>query len=113
MSSSPIRGKTITFSFQDGAMAGKSFEHAFHVDGTLQYGAPGASGQGERVAYEVARITDDVHAVSYLGAGGYTLTAILTLSSGKLVAFSSNADELALQHGTFEVRARDGARPTA
>lgn len=106
MSSHPIRGKTIHWTFSDGPMAGTSFEHRFHVDGTVDYGMGGKPVSGPGVAYQVGKVNDQVYCVSYLGQEGYTLSVCLDLSSGKLVAFSSNESELQMQQGTFEVLAR-------
>lgn len=114
MSSHPIRGKTIQWTFAGGPMAGMTFEHRFHVDGTVDYAMVGGESKGQPkkgpgVAYEVAKLNDTVYAVSYLGKEGYTLTTCLDLASGKLVAFSSNESELQQQTGTFEIIER-GAR---
>jgi len=114
MSSHPIRGKTIRWTFDDGQMRGMAFEHHFHVDGTVDYSMVGKSDgkKGPGVAYQVGKVNDDVYAVSYLGKEGYTLTTCLDLKSGKLVAFSSNEKELQQQSGTFEIVER-GAQATA
>jgi hypothetical protein len=105
MKSDPIRGKTIRWTFSDGPMAKKTFEHTFGEDGSVTFRALDAKGDGTptRVEkYEVASLETDVHAVSYLGASGYTLTVVLDDRSGRLVAFASNEKALTLQHGTFE-----------
>ncbi|HEY6461737.1 MAG TPA: MoaF N-terminal domain-containing protein, partial [Polyangiaceae bacterium] len=100
--------------FSDGPMAEKTFEHAFAADGTVTFhmadgkaGAAKAQGSGDGAAaksaihYEVAPVTDDVYAVSYLSKG-YTLTTILDFKTKKLVAFSSNEKNVSVQHGTLE-----------
>ena len=102
MREDPIRGKTLTFRFDDGPMAGKAFEHTFTPDGNVTYHAAGATGGEPPVHYELARITDDVYAISYLGAGGYALTAVLDFATGGLTAFASNEQSLTAQHGRFE-----------
>lgn len=122
MNHDPIRGKTLRFSFDDGAMAGKTFEHTFDADGTVTFrmrGAQEAAGKLDHALatkYEVATIRDDVCAVSYRSSAGYTLTTILDFATKKLVAFSSNEKMLAIQHGSFEdgsatraSKPRDGA----
>ena len=43
----PIRGKTLRFSFDDGAMAGKTFEHTFDADGTVTFRMRGAKRRPE------------------------------------------------------------------
>ena len=100
-----IRGKTLRWTFEDGPVAGRAFEHTFNADGTVSYlMAGGASGDKPTTEkkYEVERVSDDVFAVSYLAASGYTLTTVLDFKSGKAVAFASNEKELTVQHGTFE-----------
>ena len=73
MSSDPIRGKVIRFSFSDGPMAKKTFEHAFDKDGTVHFRIVGGgigSSAGKRAAqeeskkapdpkYEIAKIRED------------------------------------------------------
>ena len=129
MTSDPIRGHTIRWTFDDGQMKGKSFEHTFDIDGTVAFrmldGAAhkpakaedakeGTEGKGGKDAkdlkakptkfkYEQASVSPDVHAVSYLSDSGYTLTCMLDFKTGNLVAFASNEKELVLQHGHFEV----------
>jgi hypothetical protein len=105
----PIRGKTLRFTFDDGAMAGKTFEHTFDANGTVVFRMLGGEKKaGEKpdhppsTKYEVTTIRDDVCAVSYLSSAGYTLTTILDFAAKKLVAFSSNEKTLGLQRGSFE-----------
>jgi hypothetical protein len=109
MTNDPIRGKTLRFHFRDGQMANKTFEHRFADDGTLTFSAvskdanaASAKGDAKPVKYEVARIRDDVYAVSYRSDGGYTLTTILDMATKKLVAFASSDKMLEMQSGTFE-----------
>src|SRR5207244_11060912 len=42
MESDPVRGKTIRWTYDDGPMAGKSFEHSFRSDGTVTWRETGA-----------------------------------------------------------------------
>ena len=114
MSKDQIHGKTIRFTFQDGPMAKKTYEHVFEEDGTVRFYEVGGDikradahvhAQEPKSApnrYEAVRVRADVWAVSYLSAAGYTLTAVLDFETHKLVAFSSNEKMLASQHGTFE-----------
>jgi len=135
MKNNRIAGKIVRFSFDDGPMAGKTFEHSFDVDGTVKFrqmggeAKPGAERSDAKDAsgspgtkYEVGSIRDDVFAVSYLSPTGYTLTAILDFKTNGLVAFSSNEKMHLMQHGTFEVASseapaepakRDGRRAPA
>jgi hypothetical protein len=109
MSDNPIRGKTFRFTFHDGAMAGKTFEHAFGADSTVVFHMMGGEQKaGEKLdrapptKYELATIRDDVCAVSYLSSAGYTLTTVLDFATKRLVAFSSNEKMLGVQRGSFE-----------
>jgi hypothetical protein len=102
--SDPIRGKTLHFTFDDGPMAGKTFEHRFTSDGKLTYHAVGgapAAGASKPIAYEFAQINDDIFVVSYLGDAGYTLTSVLDFATGQLTGFASNEKSLVTQHGHF------------
>jgi hypothetical protein len=125
MSSDFIRGKTIRFTFADGPMAKKTFEHVFHDEGVVSFRMIGGEASSAAVAketagaerkpeirYEAAMVREGVWAVSYLSSAGYTLTTILDFETRKLVAFSSNEKMLAVQHGTFEVAAAPVAAAT-
>ncbi len=102
MTDDPIRGSIVRWSYDDGPVAGMTFEHTFAPDGTVTYrqagAVPGPSGPGYR--YELERITDTVYAVSYLSkANGYTLTTVIDLDAKAIVSFASNEKELVVQHG--------------
>ena len=105
MMQNPITGHSLRWTFQDGPMAGKSFDHTFSRHGGVifrevgsdPHAKPGAADQ-----YQVASIGQEVHAVSYLSPSGYTLTVVLDYRTKKLVAFASNEKSLTMQHGTFE-----------
>lgn len=101
MSVDPITGRTLRWSYADGPVAGKTFEHVFAVDGTVTYRELGSARPGESAArYEVARINDDVYAVSYLSnANGYTLTTVIDTVARTIVSFASNEKQLFVQHG--------------
>ncbi len=103
--SDPIRGKTLLFTFEDGPMTGKTFEHTFKPDGTVTYHALGGDDEkappARPIKYELERVNDDVYAVSYLGDGGYTLTSVLDFKSGHITGFASNEKSLVVQHGNF------------
>jgi hypothetical protein len=124
MNSDPIRGKTIRFTFSDGPMAKKTFEHVFDAKGTVSFrliGGDAASSTGKKAKgddnkkapepkYDFAMLRDDVGAISYLGSGGYTLTTVLDFKTKKIVAFSSNEKGVSMQNGIFEYG--EGARPS-
>lgn len=105
-STHPVRGKTLSLTFKDGQMAGKTVEHVFHTDGTLDFFMTDAPETKSHVdKYEVAKVSDDVYAVSYLGTAGYTLSLVLNFASDHLIAFSSNDKMMQMQHGSFAVGA--------
>jgi hypothetical protein len=125
MGSDPLRGKTIRWTYEDGPMAGKSFEHTFGNDGTVTWRETAGKDQGTKpptngkekqktgkpaleakAKYEVASINEDVCAVSYLAESGFTLTSVLDFDSGTVVSFASNEKELVPQRGMFEVAER-------
>ena len=123
MGSDPIRGKKIQWTYDDGPMAGKRFEHTFAEDGMVTWREIGGEnksakqptngaqktvkpGAEAKAKYEVAQINDEVCAVSYLAKSGFTLTSVLDFDSGTVVSFASNEKELIPQHGMFEVAER-------
>jgi hypothetical protein len=119
----PVQGKTIRWTYEDGPMAGKSFEHVFGEDGNVTWREtdgndrrtkPPSNGKQKAeepasepsAKYEVASVNDDVCVVSYLSKSGYTLTSVLDFASGTVVSFASNEKELVPQRGMFEVAER-------
>jgi hypothetical protein len=115
MKHDPIHGATIRWTFE-GAMSGKTFEHTFGKDGTITYRMLGGNSDSATEAKhsEIAQVSDDVWAISYLGSAGYTLTVVLDFETNSLISFASNEKELSQQKGTFEVVGEDGkARPRA
>ena len=109
MKNDPIHGSTIRWTFE-GAMSGKTFEHTFGADGAITYKMLGGESDEASPAKhsEIAQVSDDVWAISYLGSAGYTLTVVLNFETNKLVSFASNEKELSQQHGTFEVVGSEG-----
>jgi len=106
MGANPITGHSLRFKFNDGPVAGKSFDHTFSRNGHVAFrevdGDPNAK-PGVAQQYEVASLGPDIHAVSYLAPSGYTLTVVLDYKTLKLVAFASNEESLTMQQGTFEL----------
>jgi hypothetical protein len=97
-----IRGNRFRWSFADGPMAGRAFEHTFGEDGAVTFRPMDGQGKATRVQdYRTAAVTENVAAVSYC-ARGYTLTTLLDFSDGTLTAFASNDQGVTLQRGRFE-----------
>jgi hypothetical protein len=101
-----IVGKTIRFIWADGPTAGKTHEHVFNPDGSVEY-APvenGTVGKFTREKRYVAfKVAQDVFLVSYLGASGYTLTMALNFADGSLCGVASGAKDWFAVKGRFEV----------
>ena len=99
-----IRGKTITFAWNDGPTKGESHEHIFHDDDSVEYrkvdAKPGKFTREKR--YGAVKITDDIYVVSYLGSSGYTLTVVLNFRDHTVVGFASGAKDWFPVKGKFE-----------
>ena len=101
-----LRGKTLRWTFTDGPVAGTLFEHTFHDDGSVVWRIPDGPGKGasaQKKQYAAVQVSEDVHAVSYLGKSGHTLTVVLNLATGRLCGFASNNTDWYPLTGTFEV----------
>jgi MoaF N-terminal domain len=111
-----IRGKTIRLTWTEGPTKGKTHEHVFHDDGTVEWhDAPGPQKGGpadapqkgasakEKPEYAAIRVADDIYAVSYLAGSGYTLTVVLNFREHSTVGFASSSKDWHPVQGTFEV----------
>jgi molybdenum cofactor biosynthesis protein MoaF len=111
-----IRGRTIRLTWLEGPTKGTTHEHMFHEDGTVEWRDAGDPPKGrstdtqhkgtspkEKPEYAAIRVTDDVYAVSYLAASGYTLTVVLNFRDHNMVGFASSAKDWYPLRGTFEV----------
>jgi hypothetical protein len=104
-----VRGKTIRFVWLDGPTKGKTHEHAFHDDGTVEWrdaNADRTTGDAtakSRVEYAAVKVAADVYLVSYRSHEGYTLTVALDFADNSIVGFASGAKEWHPVSGTFEV----------
>ncbi len=104
MKTDAIRGKTFRWTFTDGPMAKRTFEHSFEHKGSVTFRSIDGDTKGKPTEigkYELAQVSATVCALSYLSSG-YTLTVILDFETHNLFAFSSNEKAMSLQHGTFE-----------
>lgn len=105
---SAISGKTLRWTFDEGPMAGKTFEHTFGTDGTVSWKMlDGERPKGETAAppasvtYQVAQLSFDVFVVTYQSKD-YTLTTVLDFKTALLVAVASKPGEVTTQRGSFE-----------
>jgi hypothetical protein len=102
-----LSGKTIRWSYADGPMKGKHFEHGFTDDSvTWKESGDAKPSADSRAKYEFARISDQVYVFSYLSNHGFTLTTVVDEPSGAIVSFASNEKELVVQHGRIDGKAR-------
>ena len=103
MSADPIVGRHLMWTFDNGQMKGKTFEHTFDADGTVHFRCTTDSKMTGSAKYEIGRLNDNVYVISYRVDGGFTLTTVLDLKTGTLVSMSSNDKQLDKQTGTFEM----------
>jgi phenolic acid decarboxylase len=99
-------GHTVRWRFDDGPVAGKSFEHRFIDDGSVEFRMLDAAGKGRWMHEDrcaTTTLADGVFAISYPSRTGYTLSAVLNLTTRRVVAFASNESDWQVQEGTFEL----------
>ena len=103
--SDPVRGQTVRWVFDDGPVAGKTFEHTFAADGMVSWreigptsGAP-QGGHDSSAKYEAFRVDSDVYVVTYLAPSGWTLTTVVHEKDRTVVSVASNEKQLVLQRG--------------
>jgi hypothetical protein len=102
-----VRGRRLRWTFSEGPQAGKTYEHTFHADGTVEYravedGAVDAPG-GERPAYAAYALSETVELVSYRAESGFTLTVALNFADHRMVGIASNSEQWFPARGTFEM----------
>jgi hypothetical protein len=110
-----VRGKTIRYIWTDGPTKGKTYDHVFHEDGTVEWHEvahtptvdrgpePGGTRPAERPAYAAMEAAKDVYAVSYLAESGYTLTVVLDFKTSRMVGVASGETSWFPVQGRFEV----------
>jgi hypothetical protein len=99
-------GRTVRWTFEDGPVAGKTYEHTFNADGSVVYRSIEGANPGKitrEMKCAVDSVGGDVVVISYLAASGYTLTVILDFRDHRMVGFASNEKEWYRQQGTFEL----------
>jgi len=107
---SRVSGQTIRFTWNEGPTKGKTHEHVFHPDGTVEWHAvpaePGhsqAAHGAERPRYAALAVGDDVCLVSYLSSAGYTLTVALCFTDQSLTGIASSQKTWVPVQGYFEI----------
>ena len=107
---SRVKGQTIRFTWNEGPTQGKTHEHLFDPDGTVEWRSVPAEEDAEksgapadRPRYAAMAVGDDVCLVSYLSKSGYTLTVALCFTDQSLTGFASNDKTWVPVRGFFEV----------
>lgn len=116
---SAIRGKTIRYIWLEGPTKGKTYDHVFRPDGTVEWHEVGGAAGGatasapkptaanraepEQAPYAALEAADNVYAVSYLSPAGYTLTVVLDFKTQRMVGFASGGTTWVPVTGRFEV----------
>jgi hypothetical protein len=103
---SSLTGQTIRWRFADGPVAGTTFEHVFHEDGSVTWRILDGEHKGATArekTYAAVKVNATTWAVSYLAASGHTLTVVLDFDKGRAVAFASSDKSWYTFDGTFEV----------
>jgi phenolic acid decarboxylase len=101
-----IRGKTIRFTWTEGPTKGKTHEHVFREDGTVEFRSIDGTEESKftkEKEYAAMKVAEDVFLVSYLASSGYTLTVAMNFGNRKLFGIASSAKEWFPIQGTFEV----------
>jgi MoaF N-terminal domain len=101
-----LTGKTIRWTFADGPVAGVTFEHVLHEDGSVTWGYVGGEHKGATArekSYAAVKVNDKTWVISYLAASGHTLTVVLDFDDHRAIGFASNDKSWYEQHGTFEL----------
>ena len=112
-----VRGKTIHYIWLEGPTKGKTYEHVFHPDGTVEFHETGSEsqsgaakhkaaegkGQPEQSSYTAMEAARDAYLVSYLSKTGYTLTVVLDFKSKQMVGIASGGTTWVPVTGRFEV----------
>ena len=115
--SDSVVSKTVRWTLTEGPQTGKTYEHTFDPDGTVQYriiddmdrdpsaeaAARTTSPVSERPPYAAFAVSETVELVSYRADSGFTVTAALNFTDHQLVIIASNSEQWFPARGTFEV----------
>jgi hypothetical protein len=102
----PLTGKRIKWMFDDGPVAGTTYEHTFGGDGSVTWTIVEGPHQGateREKSYGAVKVNDKTIAISYLATSGYTLSVVLNLDDQRMFGFASNDKEWYAMKGTFEL----------
>jgi len=105
-----LTGRTVRWTFADGPVAGKTYEHTFNADGSVDYRsaeeAPARAATHEK-ACATDKVSADVFVISYLATSGYALTVVLNFRNHRVIGFASNEEAWYRQQGTFTLVGSD------
>ena len=99
-----LAGKTIQWTFDDGPVAGTTFQHAFAGDGSVTWtivDGPQQGASAREKSYAAMKVNDKTLVISYLAGSGHTLTVALDLENGRMAGFGSNNKEWTAMTGTY------------
>src|SRR4030095_6081564 len=97
--------KTVRWTFDEGPVAGKTYEHTFNADGSVVYRSIEGTKSGKPTREQkcaVDSVGGDVFVISYLAASGYTLTVILDFRDHRMGGFASHEQEWDRQEETVD-----------
>ena len=103
-----LTGKTLRWTFTDGPVAGKTYEHTFNADGSVSYRSVDDTVTGKATREKFCatdRINEHVFVISYRAVSGYTLTVVLNFADHRMIGYASNEEAWYRQQGTFEIAA--------
>jgi hypothetical protein len=100
-----ITGRTLRWIWTEGPTKGKTHEHTFHKDGSVEYCEIDGEKRGKTVRekkYAAVEIAARLYLVSYQSSSGYTLTVAVDFNLHNLVGFASGAKDWYPIKGWFE-----------
>ena len=103
-----LTGRTLRWTFSDGPVAGKTYEHTFNADGSVVYRSVDDTVTGKPTRERFCatdRIDEHVFVISYRAVSGYTLTVVLNFADHRMIGYASNEEAWYRQQGTFEIAA--------
>jgi len=99
-----LTGKTIQWTFDDGPVAGTTFQHAFAADSSVTWtivDGPQQGASAREKSYAVMKVNDTTLILSYLAGSGHTLTVVLDLENGRMAGFGSNDEQWTAMTGSY------------
>lgn len=104
-----VHGRTLRFTWTEGPTAGRTHEHRFHADGTVDWRSVEATAatedasRNERPEYFAADVGTTASFVSYLSSSGFTLSVVLDFDTRTIVGVASNGRQWVPVRGRLEI----------